>query len=524
MMIRTLIATLVMAVVLSPLRAEEPKKRTIEELQGTWLFDSAQRGKGNDALGMIWNSIVRVKDKTLTVDSFLGMKKPLKGTIELDPAGQVGHINLTLEEYDLKEFGPVKIPAGTLAGVYSHEGDRLRLSFHAEPGGARPKSVDDPEKKLMLMDLVKAPKGFQKFPKTITVRVMTADGKPAKGVSLGNFMSKMLDGKAKDKGEKWAMGGTKKTDEKGIVTFDFEDPTFHSQHSLIIAWDEPGNLMGMASPTPASLSRNSELTIELKPICKVKLNLTCDEMKQAGKTDFFHCYAYMKSGQRFAFSANATGQLDCLLPAGEYKLHMYGTEFLGKKTETLIVPKDRSEYDAPEMKIPSTALLTLLGKPAPEFTDVRGWKGDAVKLADLKGKVVLLEFWGYWCLPCIQSMPVLFELHDKFASKGLVIVGVHLDIDGEVDTAAKLDEKMRGYKKTAWKGRDIPFPVVLTSGKMTSEADNASRGSIAEKYGIRGYPSTILIDREGKVVGRFQAHDSKLAIEMMEKLLNDEKK
>ena len=66
--------------------------------------------------------------------------------------------------------------------------------------------------------------------------------------------------------------------------------------------------------------------------------------------------------------------------------------------------------------------------------------------------------------------------------------------------------------------------MVLTSGKMTSESDNASRGAIAEKYGIRGYPSTILIDREGNVVGRFQARDSKLAIEMMEKLLKDEKK
>ncbi len=147
-----------------------------------------------------------------------------------------------------------------------------------------------------------------------------------------------------------------------------------------------------------------------------------------------------------------------------------------------------------------------------------------MKLADLKGKVVLLEFWGYWCGPCIGSMPLLFDLHEKFADKGLVIIGVHVDADGEIDTAKKLDEKLVEYKKDVWKGKDLPFPTLLTSGKVTSHEDNFSRGKMAEKYGIRSYPSTILIDREGKVVGKFHAGDSKKALEEMEKLLNAEKK
>ena len=156
------------------------------------------------------------------------------------------------------------------------------------------------------------------------------------------------------------------------------------------------------------------------------------------------------------------------------------------------------------------------------LTDVVGWKGEAVKLADLKGKVVLLEFWGYWCGPCIGSMPVLIELHEKFAEKGLAIVGIHVDGDGEVDTAKKLDDKIAGFKKEVWKGKDLPFPVALTSGRL--DESSGTRGGLAEKYGIRGYPSTILIDREGKVVGKFQARDSKEAIAAVEKLLKDEKK
>ena len=514
------VAILVAATTVRPLRAEEPKRLTVEELQGTWLFHSASRASERDSLAVVWNSKLVVKDKAVAVEKFLDLKAPLKGTIELDPAGHVGRIDLKLEEFDLKEVAPAKIPAGTLAGVYERAGDRLRLCFYAEPGGARPKSVDDPGKKMLLMTLAKAPKDFQDFPAAYTVKVTSPDGKPAKGVSVGTYMSKRRDEAVKDSVEKWSMFKPKKTDEQGGLKIDYADEKFSG--CPIIAWDERKNLLGFGFVSPAGAATKPKVTIELQPICKVNLNLTCDELTKSGKTDHFHCYAQTKTRQRLAFNANASGQLDFLLPAGEYRLHIYGSEYLGTKHDTLTVPKDRSEYDAPEIKLPPAGLLTLLGKPAPELTDVMGWKGDAVKLADLKGKVVLLEFWGYWCGPCIASMPVLMELHEKFADKGLAIVGVHVDADGEVDTAAKLDQKIAGYKKEVWKGKDLPFPNALTSGKRDDATGD--RGGIAAKYGIRSYPSTILIDREGKVVGHFQARDAKAAIEQMEKLLKDDKK
>jgi thiol-disulfide isomerase/thioredoxin len=155
---------------------------------------------------------------------------------------------------------------------------------------------------------------------------------------------------------------------------------------------------------------------------------------------------------------------------------------------------------------------------------VVGWKGDKVKLADLKGKYVLLEFWGYWCGPCVYSMPVLFELHEKFADKGLAIVGVHLDLEGEVDTPAKYDDKIASIKKKLWKGKSLPFPVALTSGKRIDSGEgDAVRGGAAAQYGILGYPTTILIDREGKVVGKFNARDAKKAVAEIEKLLSGKK-
>ena len=131
----------------------------------------------------------------------------------------------------------------------------------------------------------------------------------------------------------------------------------------------------------------------------------------------------------------------------------------------------------------------------------------------------MLEFWGWWCNPCVEHMPVLIELHEKFRGKGVTVVGVHLDVDGEVTTAAQLDEKLAGFKAGVWGGKDLPFPVILASGKKLGRGENAPRGELAQRYGIQGYPSTVLIDPQGKVVGRFNARDVKSATEQIEALL-----
>ena len=505
----------------TPLFAGEPKILTVDELQGTWLFDSASRASERDSLAVVWNSKLVIKDKIIVVEKFLDLKIPLKGKLELDPAGRVGHIDLALEEFDLKDLSVhSKIPAGTLVGVYRRDGERIRFCFHSEPGGTRPKTTEDTGKKLFSLSVVKAPKGFVDFPKEILVTVTHSDGKPAKGASIGDSLGKVQNKKTFEFEGKWFLEDAMKLDERGRVKIGYAEDRFRAQN--VIAYDEASGSMDFGSMSPASAVAKPEVAIVLKPVCNVKLNITCEELKKAGLSDSFNCNVSTKAGHRLAYNANKNGQLDFLLPADDYKLHIYGGEYLDSKHMTLTVPKDKSEYAAAEIKLPPNGLLTLLGKPAPALIEVMGWKGDAVKLADLKGKVVLLEFWGYWCGPCIASMPVLFELHEKFADKGLAIIGIHLDADGEVDSAQKLDAKIAGFKKEVWKGKDLPFPVALTSGHRGDEG--GGRGGTAARYGIRSYPSTILIDREGKVVGKFSARDTKAAIEQMEKLLKVDEK
>jgi thioredoxin-related protein len=65
--------------------------------------------------------------------------------------------------------------------------------------------------------------------------------------------------------------------------------------------------------------------------------------------------------------------------------------------------------------------------------------------------------------------------------------------------------------------------VALTSGKRVGEGDKKTRTGPVEQYGVSSFPTTVLIDREGKMVGRFPAHDAKTACEQIEKLLNAKK-
>lgn len=111
--------------------------------------------------------------------------------------------------------------------------------------------------------------------------------------------------------------------------------------------------------------------------------------------------------------------------------------------------------------------------PAFELTDANG---NVVRLADLKGKVVLLDFWATWCGPCQTEIPWFVEFATKYQEQGLIVVGVSMD-EGGWDVVRPYMQKM-----------GINYPVVL-GNKRT-----------AYLYGdIDGLPVTFLLDREQRV-------------------------
>jgi thiol-disulfide isomerase/thioredoxin len=130
-----------------------------------------------------------------------------------------------------------------------------------------------------------------------------------------------------------------------------------------------------------------------------------------------------------------------------------------------------------ERKAGETSKDSLEGKPAPAL-QVSGWvnsDGKDVDLGSLKGKVVVLDFWGTWCGPCRAAMPHLKELYAKHKEDGLAVIGIHTTNQGE---------EMADYVKEA----TLPWPIAVDVDKKTVSA-----------YHVDSYPDYYVIDRSGNV-------------------------
>ena len=133
------------------------------------------------------------------------------------------------------------------------------------------------------------------------------------------------------------------------------------------------------------------------------------------------------------------------------------------------------------------ARLDLLGKPAPSIAgnDV---DGKPVSLADLKGKVVLVDFWATWCPPCVASIPALDAMAKKYHDQGFVILGVNVDAMHEdvKDPQAALQVVRRFLVK-----HRVTWMNVLNGHGV---------GDFAAAYAVEQIPANFLVGRDGKIV------------------------
>jgi len=131
-------------------------------------------------------------------------------------------------------------------------------------------------------------------------------------------------------------------------------------------------------------------------------------------------------------------------------------------------------------KIKEDAILVAPGKLAPDFEELMLDQKTKMKLSNLRGNVVLLDFWASWCAPCRKENPALVELYKKYKGDGFTIMSVSFDTD-----------------KEKWKSAIIADKLTWSNHVSDLGGWNSKVGKI---YKVNSVPFTVLIDKDGKII------------------------
>jgi thiol-disulfide isomerase/thioredoxin len=337
---------------------------------------------------------------------------------------------------------------------------------------------------LWAQDQKEDPASQKPVTRVIRGQVVDEAGKPISGITVSRNWVRQEDQPLR------AVADVVKTDERG--QFRVELTFYYGRSYSLCAVDvakKRGGLVAVGPKTP-----DEPITIKAGPLVHVHGKYVCKELgTPVGWTNTM----FLSMPERWNVLHHMTqkGEFSVLLPPGQYYIQGYGGPDVGQHRRDLTLTADKPDLDLGEINLAASELAKMKGKPAPrlEPTDARG-VSKTVQIADYKGKWVALEFWGYWCGPCVgRAIPRMMEIYDDHPDERddkYVVLTVH---SPDVKSFTELDKKLTPVVRDTWNGRMMPFSILL-------DAD----GKIQQTFGVSHWPTTILFDPDGKLVGEVQ--------------------
>ncbi len=348
----------------------------------------------------------------------------------------------------------------------------------------------------------------------LTVRVVDERNEPVAGVTVTRFLAYCADKNGtweeqfiRSIHEQLLDDDGEQTNANGIVELSADDVAllnYADQPITLWAIDHATGRMATGAFDPTG---DATLTLTLAEPARVTGRVVSPDLAEAGRTIAkTTVYGTGGTAENYRFQGDGD-RFELLLPPGEAEVMVVGTG--GYFIDRALTLTAGEQVDLGDIDVGMKRWLMLEGKPAPELEGIVEWRNTpegGLTLEDLRGKVVLLHFWGVWCGNCHVEVAELLPLYDELKPLGLEVIAVHDASETSLDVALPKMEQMR---QTLWGGRSMPWPIALDSGKQTpipGAPDGVwTDGRTTANFGVTSFPTGIVIGRDGVVLRTFDA-------------------